>query len=517
MELDEDQRTATNNEICQQLVQEAPTPEIRAILSIYTVDRDKTEIYYEIKARLRPDVQATAEYLGLNSSGYNPTLAKAIIMKIDSYLLSTCAVCYKLYCTPSGAKPLFSCKRCGQGCHHDCYQNLTPLPGIKFYCSECDDDAIHTERLTTETILTEITDDPQQTEDGENEEEDDDDDKSQTSRDTDSGDDELTAGNNTAPVQPPGTPASVHSPDTPASVSFRLQNETQEEHYIPSNQEAYLQLQMRRMRSQNESAQPQNHDAHHRRHADNDTERRAPCNRYRRGVCPHGISGRTLVNGRVCQYEHLRRCQKYCQFGTDSKQGCTKGRECEEMHPILCKFSRDYRCCYNLKCRYNHLKFTRRYRQNQLPQTSGTSESQNRDTHQIHQNQPHQNHSSRHSQIRSNEPNRKQGANDVSFLENTIHRLQTEMKEFMVSMESKLQHIPAQATRGWTHIPTNLPPINNQNSLVTPPGFPPIQQGQNLLTPITPPQLPQLNLQTPTTIHNQLQTPWNPAIRLPIS
>ena len=86
------------------------------------------------------------------------------------------------------------------------------------------------------------------------------------------------------------------------------------------------------------------------------------------------------------------------------------------------------------------------------------------------------------------------------------------MKEFMVSMESKLQHIPAQATRGWT-----LPLVNNQSPLVTPPGFPPLQQGQNLLTPITPPQLPQLNLQTPTTIHNQFQTPWNPAIRQPTS
>ena len=157
-------------------MQEAPTPEIRAILSIYTVDRDKTEIYYDMKTRQRPHVQATAEYLGLNSSGYNPTLAKAIIMKIDSYLLSTCAVCYKLYCTPSGDKPLFICKRCGQGCHRDCYQNLTPLPGIKFYCSECDDDAVQTQRLTTETILTGVTDDSQPTEEEGNYVDDDDDD-----------------------------------------------------------------------------------------------------------------------------------------------------------------------------------------------------------------------------------------------------------------------------------------------------------------------------------------------------
>ena len=244
MDLDEDQRSITNHEICQQLVNDAPTEEIRAILSLYDINKDKKDIYAVIKSHRRVDVQATAEYLGLNAAGYNPTLSKAIIMKIDSYLLSTCAVCYKLYCIPPGDETLFSCKRCGQGCHRDCYKNLTPLPGIKFFCSECDDDSVPSQTLPTETILTEVKDDDHKAED-DDDDDDDDDESVKSNSDDDDDDDDSEAGssrgdNTLVEDTTPKSPAV-----TPASASFRIQHEilTQDdEDYIPCNQEAYLQL-----------------------------------------------------------------------------------------------------------------------------------------------------------------------------------------------------------------------------------------------------------------------------------
>ena len=129
MELSEEQRTDANIEILNQFNNDAPTDEIKHILGLYSVNKNNTDIYAEMKSKPRKDVQATAQHLGLASTGYNPTLAKAISMKSESYLISTCAVCLKLYCIRPDEKPLFCCKRCGQGCHHD---GVSPLIGKSF-------------------------------------------------------------------------------------------------------------------------------------------------------------------------------------------------------------------------------------------------------------------------------------------------------------------------------------------------------------------------------------------------
>ena len=86
------------------------------------------------------------------------------------------------------------------------------------------------------------------------------------------------------------------------------------------------------------------------------------CQRLRRGVCPHGVRGTNPIDGQICQYKHLRRCQPYCKFGTDPIQGCEKGRDCNLLHPVLCKFALQYKSCTNLRCKFTHVKGTRRYK-----------------------------------------------------------------------------------------------------------------------------------------------------------
>ena len=86
------------------------------------------------------------------------------------------------------------------------------------------------------------------------------------------------------------------------------------------------------------------------------------CQKYRRGTCPHGISGKTKVNNEICQFAHPKRCQKLCIYGPHSEMGCNKGRECEFFHPILCRYALKYRRCINRQCRFTHIRGTRRYR-----------------------------------------------------------------------------------------------------------------------------------------------------------
>ena len=84
------------------------------------------------------------------------------------------------------------------------------------------------------------------------------------------------------------------------------------------------------------------------------------CEALKVGKCPHGISGRTLVNGVSCSKAHPKRCQKFTRFGTNAKKGCTLGSNCEHYHTQHCKSSQKNRQCFNEKCTFVHLAGTKR-------------------------------------------------------------------------------------------------------------------------------------------------------------
>ena len=91
-----------------------------------------------------------------------------------------------------------------------------------------------------------------------------------------------------------------------------------------------------------------------------DVTKERVCQNYKRGTCPHGLKGNKEHNGRVCEFEHPKYCWKFCRFGSQRKFGCTKGSECEYLHPVLCKFSVKKKVCTNQDCTFIHLKGTRR-------------------------------------------------------------------------------------------------------------------------------------------------------------
>ena len=56
------------------------------------------------------------------------------------------------------------------------------------------------------------------------------------------------------------------------------------------------------------------------------------CPHYKRGICRHGISGRS--NG-GCSKAHPKACPKLLQFGIRGPRGCT-GVNCNRFHPRMC-------------------------------------------------------------------------------------------------------------------------------------------------------------------------------------
>ena len=84
------------------------------------------------------------------------------------------------------------------------------------------------------------------------------------------------------------------------------------------------------------------------------------CAAYRKRECPHGLTGKRLINDRPCPYRHPPHCYRWSKHGDNKKLGCTKGSECRYFHPKLCRNSVSKRECLNRECTYVHLKHTRR-------------------------------------------------------------------------------------------------------------------------------------------------------------
>ena len=84
------------------------------------------------------------------------------------------------------------------------------------------------------------------------------------------------------------------------------------------------------------------------------TRPKPPCRYYRHGYCKYGR------RGEGCPFPHPKICMKFVKHGFDSKTGCSKGRKCMYLHPVMYKFSLHKKVCINPDCMYPHIKGTRR-------------------------------------------------------------------------------------------------------------------------------------------------------------
>ena len=81
------------------------------------------------------------------------------------------------------------------------------------------------------------------------------------------------------------------------------------------------------------------------------------CQKYRRGSCPHGSSGRRSALGKDrCPYEHPKLCFGWRKGGADKQLGCKWGNKCKFFHPILCKAVGDDGKCPNTACTLLHVR-----------------------------------------------------------------------------------------------------------------------------------------------------------------
>ena len=83
------------------------------------------------------------------------------------------------------------------------------------------------------------------------------------------------------------------------------------------------------------------------------------CNKLKFGTCPHGVTGKTVFNGKVCEFDHPKICKRYTNNGPHGRFGCN-GSGCKLFHPMLCNNSVRTRKCYKPNCKLYHLRWTDR-------------------------------------------------------------------------------------------------------------------------------------------------------------
>ena len=95
-----------------------------------------------------------------------------------------------------------------------------------------------------------------------------------------------------------------------------------------------------------------------------DSERRPladTCPRFLNWNCPHGISGKKLIDGQRCSLKHLRVCNEFRVFGSTGRRGC-KRQNCRYFHPKVCSALSDTGTCVKRNCPNFHPRSSRKKR-----------------------------------------------------------------------------------------------------------------------------------------------------------
>ena len=98
------------------------------------------------------------------------------------------------------------------------------------------------------------------------------------------------------------------------------------------------------------------------------------CPLYLKRICPHGLTGKRLVNGKPCPQKHRKYCRYFMEYGPS---GCRFKSQCRYLHPRLCENSLKLKTCLNKSCTEFHLKGTQRKPTNNTQETHQQAKGKN--------------------------------------------------------------------------------------------------------------------------------------------
>lgn len=309
------------NRIIAELITKTQSEPVKQCLKLYNPEYNTKRQERAFETALKDVLVETLDFLGFpGKEEYDKkTVAQEMVCAIQNYLPDTCRMCKETYRIQLGDTPLLKCCKCGQGIHNVCFRKHLGLP-----------DEQGNDEITYESVMKTI--DPT---------------KLQGLHYFCGGCEKLFI-----PSPEDGKLKHLAADKTPAGSKSDAdaivedKDDKAEEPTDPptedTNKTVHICTCTKTACAQQEA--PSNNVK-----ADD-----VPvCRFYRQNKCRY-------QNPKECNFRHPRPCKKLIQHGTNAQRGCTRGKDCSEYHPIMCRDSLTKGVCFNELCRKSHIKGTKR-------------------------------------------------------------------------------------------------------------------------------------------------------------
>ena len=370
------------------LIAKATDDEIKNVLRLYDVSQPTHTIKKKLASADKGKLLKTTQYLGItdHTTSTKPIIIHNIICRIQNLFPDLCSFCNVKYTMTIDELPLLECALCGQGAHTPCLRqrlnldvtqevtakdiikmiNPFSIPGMHYLCSECDESTIPSEDATSPRSRAGSLSVPKAVD---------------PAHDVDATADTISS------TQPP----THHLQPPTASSTNVVKTSNSPAPQLPTASSTNV------AKTNNSPAPP--------------PQPKPTCPFYMKGQCRHGISGKKDGG---CPKAHPTLCHRLMTFGDQPKRGCTKGKDCDRLHPKMCPASMAKRECFTETCTLYHVKGTKRQPPPAMPVPTQTQ--------------------SHTAESRQTEANLESSQIPSAFLE----VLQTWKQELMASMDQKI-------------------------------------------------------------------------------
>ena len=185
------------------------------------------------------------------------------------------------------------------------------------------------------------------------------------------------------------------------------------------------------------------------------------CDLFKVGKCPHGVSGKTAVNGKPsCAKLHPKRCMRFVKHGKNKRYGCKRGSNCTRFHPKHCSSSLADKTCFDVECTLVHQVGTKRRKPPDNEQSYRKKDSDNRsDNQRSGKNPPVQHRSSSGNRPRTSSQSR-QAPDSINHQRSDFLEVKSLLTSLQVKMQKEMEDLKSKITQQESRISSFLPAAN---------------------------------------------------------
>ena len=184
------------------------------------------------------------------------------------------------------------------------------------------------------------------------------------------------------------------------------------------------------------------------------------CDKLKVGTCPHGVTGKTKVDDKTCEFHHPKLCKRYIRNGPHGQYGCN-GQDCTLFHPMLCAESVKDRKCSKSDCKLYHLRRTEHVGKKNK-KAAAQKHSRNRGGSRPNKKNAERKSAAKNDQSGTSNVNKDKNVPSGNFLD-PFTTLRSEMDARFCHLQSLIMSLRTQPQQSQPHLSRAEFPLLNQN------------------------------------------------------